>query len=181
MIYINTERITIVSKEQTTRPSYPPPQNLIVWFIIAIGGALLVSSYIQSGWQFVLLLLLGFLIGYTLFHTNYGFASVYKEIIEDGNTEMLRGHMQKLLIATTLFALILGTQTAFFGEQPVGALAPISTGLVIGSFLFGFGMNIGSNMAPQTMRKMKGGRTALLFTACGFLIGATIGAQHFAF
>ncbi|MGJ9384365.1 YeeE/YedE thiosulfate transporter family protein [Salipaludibacillus sp. CF4.18] len=127
------------------------------------------------------MLLLGFLIGYTLFHTNYGFASVYKQIFEDGNTEMLRGHMQKLLITTTLFALIISTQTAFFGENPEGALAPISTGLVIGSFLFGFGMNIGSNLAPQAMRKMTGGRTALLFTASGFLIGATIGAPHFAF
>ncbi|SES28962.1 YeeE/YedE family protein [Salipaludibacillus aurantiacus] len=169
------------SEGQAARPSYPPAQKLMVWVILGIAGALLAASYVYSGWQFVILFLLGFLIGFTLFHTNYGFATVYKQLFEDGNTQMLRGHMQKLLIATTLFALILGTQTAFFGERPEGAIAPISTGLVLGSFLFGFGMNIGSNLAPQAMRTMKGGRTALLFTASGFLIGSTFGAAHFAF
>lgn len=169
------------SKQSTERPEYPQPQWLIVFILTGAGILFMVSAFLEEGVQFLLLYAIGILIGFTLFHTNYGFSTVYKQLLEDGNTEMLRGHMQKLMIAGTLFALILGTQTAFFDEMPEGAVSPIGAGLVVGSFLFGFGMNIGSNLAPQAMRTLKGGRTALLFTVTGFIIGSTAGAAHFAF
>ncbi|SDN76253.1 YeeE/YedE family protein [Alkalicoccus daliensis] len=166
---------------ENSRPSYPGPQYLISFIILLAGGIIAYIAYIHSGWAFVVLFVLGFLIGYTLFHSNYGFATVYKHLIEDGNTQMLRGHMQKLIIATTLFSLILANQWNLFGNLPEGAVSPISIGLVLGSFIFGFGMNIGSNLGPSSMRTKKGGRTSLLFTLAGFLLGATIGAVHFSF
>lgn len=168
-------------KQASSRPAYPGPQNLISLLIFTAGAVIAVVSYMHSGWPFVVLYILGFLIGYTLFHSNYGFASVYIHIIESGNTQMLRGHMQKFIIATTLFSLILANQWSLFGKVPEGAVSPISAGAVIGSFVFGFGMNIGSNLGPASMRTNKGGRTSLLFTLSGFLFGATLGAVHFSF
>jgi uncharacterized protein len=171
----------MAGSQSESAPAYEKPQGIITAVVILIGIMTAAAAYIHSGWQFVILYFLGFLIGFTLFHTRYGFASVYIQMLENGNTEMLRGHMQKLIIAVTLFSLILSTNSAAFGGMPEGAVAPISTGLVVGSFLFGFGMNIGSNLAPTAMRTMKGGRTALLFTATGFLTGATLGTYHFSF
>lgn len=173
-----------MSKHNESESSaYPGPQNFISAIILSAGIILSIMAYIYSGLPFVILFIIGFFIGFTLFHSNYGFATVYKQIIEDGNTQMLRGHMQKLIIATTLFALILSNEWSAFGlgGGPEGAVSPISIGLVFGSFLFGFGMNIGSNLGPSTMRTMKGGRTSLLFTLAGFTTGATLGAVHFGF
>lgn len=173
----------MAENENSQRPSYPDPQNMLSAIIIFAGIVLSTIAYVYSGLPFVILFILGFFIGFTLFHSNYGFATVYKQIIEDGNTQMLRGHMQKLIIATSLFALILANEWSAFGlgAGPEGAVSPVSVGLVVGSFIFGFGMNIGSNLGPSTMRTMKGGRTALIFTLTGFLFGATLGAVHFAF
>ncbi|PTL38261.1 YeeE/YedE thiosulfate transporter family protein [Alkalicoccus saliphilus] len=168
-------------KQSAERPEYPEPQWIIVAALMGVGILFMISAYSEEGLQFLLLYVVGICIGFTLFHTNYGFSTVYKQLLEDGNTEMLRGHMQKLLIAGSLFALVLGTQTAFFNENPEGAISPIGAGLIVGAFLFGFGMNIGSNLAPQAMRTMKGGRTALLFTVSGFVVGSTAGAAHFPF
>ncbi|PRO67097.1 YeeE/YedE family protein [Alkalicoccus urumqiensis] len=166
-----------MTEDQT---KYEDPQYGWLLAFAAASVFVLWMSYTTSGWQFVVLFVLGFLIGFTLFHTRYGFSSVYTQILEDGNTQMLRGHMQKLIIAVTLFALILSTQTGLFGVRPEGAVSPVSFGVVIGAFLFGFGMNIGSNMGPAAMKTKEGGRTALLFTVTGFLTGATIGGAHYA-
>lgn len=157
------------------------PQNLFLVLLSFITIAAGTLSFIQSGWQFLTLFVLGWLIGFSLFQAKYGFASVYRQIIEDGNTVMLRGHMIKLMVAVSLFSLILSGNVAFFGETPEGAIAPITFGLVIGSFLFGFGMEFGSGLAPAAMREAKGGRTASMFTISGFLTGATIGAYQFSF
>lgn len=52
---------------------------------------------------------------------------------------------------------------------------------MIGAFLFGFGMEMGSGLAPASFYKAKGGRTAMLCTLIGFLAGAVLGAYHFGF
>ncbi|CAM3909064.1 YeeE/YedE family protein [Alkalicoccus chagannorensis] len=154
-----------------------------IWTAVFLAAAVPagVFAWLEGGLQFFLLYLIGFALGFTLFHTRYGFSAVYTKLFEEGNTEMLRGHMQKLIITVTLFALILGTGTAFFDERPEGAEGVLSFGLVFGAFLFGFGMNIGSNFSFSAMKTLRGGRTALLFTVGGFMTGAVIGAWHFPF
>ncbi|WP_027963687.1 YeeE/YedE family protein [Halalkalibacillus halophilus] len=169
------------NQNKKSEEQYSNPQNIITIVFFLITVALAYGAYHYSGWQFVVLFIIGWLIGYTLFHARYGFASVYRQIVETGNTEMLRGHMIKLIIATTLFALIINLGIGLFGVVPAGALSPITVGLVVGSFLFGFGMEFGSGLAPASMRTAEGGRTASVFTVLGFLIGATVGAFHFQF
>ncbi|AOM84288.1 YeeE/YedE family protein [Salisediminibacterium beveridgei] len=160
---------------------YSDPQNLFIVLMSIITIAVATISFVHSGWQFLVLYMLGWLIGFSLFQAKYGFSSVYRQIVEDGNTEMLRGHMIKLMVAVSLFSMILSANMALFGDTPEGAIAPITFGLVIGSFLFGFGMEFGSGLAPAAMREAQGGRTASLFTVSGFLTGATFGAYQFSF
>ncbi|QDI93028.1 YeeE/YedE family protein [Salicibibacter halophilus] len=138
-------------------------------------------AYQASGFEFVLVFWVGIFIGFTLFHARFGFAAVYRQIVETGNTEMLRAHMFMLGIAATLFAPILMFDIGAFGNTPEGALSPVSIGLVIGAFMFGFGMEMGSGLAPASLYQAKGGRTAMLCTLLGFLTGAVLGAYHFGF
>ncbi|WP_373893655.1 YeeE/YedE family protein [Virgibacillus sp. CBA3643] len=138
-------------------------------------------AYQASGIQFVCLLWTGILIGFSLFHARFGFAAVYRQIVESGNTEMLRAHMLMLGMAATFFAPILMFDIGAFGTGPEGALSPISIGLVVGAFIFGFGMEMGSGLAPGSLYQAKGGRSAMLCTLLGFFIGSVLGAFHFGF
>ncbi|SDI22194.1 hypothetical protein SAMN05192534_12611 [Alteribacillus persepolensis] len=166
-------------KKSSNVPEFRHPQNILTVVVIILGVIIFYTAYSYSGWQFVLLCGLGVLIGFTLFHARFGFASVYRQIVETGNTEMLRAHMLMLAVATTLFTPVLAFQIGMFGNTPSEALSPISVGLMAGAFLFGFGMEIGSGLAPASMYRAEGGRTASVFTVLGFLVGAALGAAHF--
>ncbi|GAB3068248.1 YeeE/YedE family protein [Salinicoccus sesuvii] len=176
-----TQKKVHSSKTNKSEPTLKDSQNVLT--ILGILVILLISyfAYQASGLEFVLLLWVGVLIGFSLFHARFAFASVYRQIVETGNTEMLRAHMFMLGIATTLFAPILMFDISAFSNITEGALSPISIGLVIGAFLFGFGMEMGSGLAPASFYTAEGGRTALLCTVFGFLTGAVIGAYHFGF
>ena len=169
------------SDSTSPTPTLRDPQNVLTFVGIAAILLLTYFAYQASGFEFVLVFWVGILIGFTLFHARFGFAAVYRQIVETGNTEMLRAHMFMLGIAATLFAPILMFDIGAFGHTPEGALSPISIGLVIGAFMFGFGMEMGSGLAPASLYQAKGGRTAILCTLLGFLIGAVLGAYHFGF
>ncbi|MFC3419333.1 YeeE/YedE family protein [Salinicoccus hispanicus] len=169
------------SKSNASEPTSRDPQNLLTVLGILVVFLITYLAYQASGLEFVLLFWVGVLIGFALFHARFGFASVYRQIVETGNTEMLRAHMFMLGTATTLFVPILMFDISAFSNTTEGALSPISIGLVIGAFIFGFGMEMGSGLAPASFYTAKGGRTALLCTLFGFLTGAVVGAYHFAF
>lgn len=157
------------------------PQNVLT--IIGLAAALVLTyfAYFYSGWSLVLLFWIGAGIGFTLFHARFGFSAVYREIVESGNTQMLRAHMLMLAIAATLFLPIFVFDLGWFNATPEGAVSALSVGLVVGSFIFGFGMEMGSGMAPSSLYKAEGGRSAMMCTLLGFLTGAVIGASHFGF
>ncbi|WP_018924304.1 YeeE/YedE family protein [Salsuginibacillus kocurii] len=164
--------------EDTRRNS---PQSLLTIFCLLVALLLGSLTYYYSGIQYIALFITGILIGFTLFHARFGFASVYRQLIETGNTQMLRAHMLMLATAATLFAPIFIFELGFFDAHPSPALSPLSTGLFVGSFLFGFGMEMGSGLAPSSLYKAEGGRTAMILTLFGFTSGATAGAAHFGF
>lgn len=95
------------SKSTSPAPTLRKPQNVLT--LLGVLAILIVTyfAYQASGFEFVFLFWVGVLIGFTLFHARFGFAAVYRQIVETGNTEMLRAHMFMLGIAATLFAPIL--------------------------------------------------------------------------
>ncbi|WP_298783817.1 YeeE/YedE family protein [uncultured Marinococcus sp.] len=157
------------------------PQNIVSLVCVLIVLALSFISYQVSGWQYVILLWIGFFLGFSLFHARFGFSAVYRQIIEKGNTEMLRAHMLMLILVSTFSAAIFIISPALFGTVPIPALSAVSIGLIAGAFIFGFGMEIGSGLAPSSFYEAEGGRTALICTLAGFTAGAVGGAAHFGF
>ncbi|WP_290652509.1 YeeE/YedE family protein [Aquisalimonas sp.] len=148
-----------------------------------LAAFLIVAVYIftDSGLEHLALFAIGFAIGYTLLHARFGFSSVYRQIVESGNTEMLRAHLLMLGLAAALFSALFILEFGLGGAIPHPALSPISVGLVLGSFMFGFGMEFGSGLAPAALYRMEGARSAMLLTLLGFTSGATIGGAHFGF
>jgi uncharacterized membrane protein YedE/YeeE len=86
--------------------------------------------------------------------------------------------MVMLAIAVLLFFPVLASGT-LFGLPVKGSLAPLSTGVVVGAFLFGIGMQMGGGCASGTLFTAGGGNARMLVTLLFFIIGSVLGTLHF--
>ncbi|GEL76457.1 membrane protein [Tenuibacillus multivorans] len=157
-----------------------PQTKLIVGGLVVAGILMVYLMMTQAAMQPVLLLL-GLLLGYTLFHARFGFTSAFRRIMSVGNGQALRSHMLMLGVAVTLFAPILAYGVSFFGTGASGYVSPVGVSLIVGAFMFGIGMQLGSGCASGTLYAIGGGRTVMFVTLIFFIVGATIGAAHLPF
>lgn len=174
---VNDTRDPIVRKNL----ALDAPQNTFI-----IGGALvgfLMLVYLLSTQHLsqALLLIIGLLLGYTLFHARFGFTSAFRRLMAVGNGQAMRSHMLMLAVAVTLFAPILAFGSTIFGGPAAGYVAPLGVSLVVGSFMFGIGMQLGGGCASGTLYAIGGGRSVMFVTFIFFIIGTTIGAYHLPF
>lgn len=157
----------------------PPPQvGIVVGGLVAalaLGGLVLV----RSGQVPAVLFAIGVALGLVLFHSRFGFTSAWRQLVAVRQPRALRAHVLRLAVAATLFAPILAGGLAFGDAVPTPSLSPIGFGLVVGSFLFGVGMQLGGSCASGTLFAIGSGQSAILLTLTGFVAGATVGALHF--
>ncbi|WP_425590557.1 YeeE/YedE family protein [Fictibacillus enclensis] len=157
------------------------PQRKIV--IAALAAAIILSIFAIriGGMEQGLLLWLGLLLGFTLFHARFGFTSAFRRFMAVGNGEAIRAHMLMLAVASTLFAIIFSLNTTLFGAQPAGNVSPVGTSLIVGAFLFGIGMQLGGGCASGTLYAVGGGRSEMFLTLIAFIAGSVLGAWHYGF
>ncbi|HEU5140119.1 MAG TPA: YeeE/YedE thiosulfate transporter family protein, partial [Bacillales bacterium] len=176
---VNEERFQTESEQRKPKLLSPQKSSIIGAIIVA-----LILTYFAikvAGLQMVILLWIGLLLGYTLFHARFGFTSAFRQLLSVGNSKALRAHMLMLAVACTLFAPILSLGIGFFGTSPQGYVFPVGVSVIVGGFVFGVGMQLGSGCASGTLFGIGGGRTASLVTIIGFVIGSVIGAWHWGF
>ncbi|UOQ50565.1 YeeE/YedE family protein [Gracilibacillus caseinilyticus] len=157
------------------------PQMPLIIGALIIGIVLLIYLMVTQDISQSLLLVIGLLLGYTLFHARFGFTSAFRRLASVGNGQALRAHMLMLAVAVTLFAPILAFGVSFFGTGTSGYVSPIGISLLVGAFMFGVGMQLGGGCASGTLYAVGGGRTVMLITLLFFIVGSTIGAAHFTF
>ncbi|MFD1037851.1 YeeE/YedE family protein [Virgibacillus byunsanensis] len=157
-----------------------PQMPLIIGGLI-IGALLMVYLMITQNMVQPLLLVIGLLLGYTLFHARFGFTSAFRRLMSVGNGQALRSHMLMLAVAVTLFAPILAFGYSFFGGGVTGYVSPLGISLLVGAFMFGIGMQLGGGCASGTLYAVGGGRTVMFVTLLFFIVGSTIGARHLPF
>ncbi|MGP9543729.1 YeeE/YedE family protein [Psychrobacter sp. AOP7-B1-25] len=157
------------------------PQKPLIMGGVIVGvivlAYLLATQHISQS----LLLGIGLLLGYTLFHARFGFTSAFRRMMAVGNGQAMRSHMLMLAVAVTLFAPILAYGTTLFGGPVAGYVAPLGVSLVVGAFVFGIGMQLGGGCASGTLYAVGGGRSVMFITFIFFIVGATIGAYHLPF
>lgn len=158
----------------------PPQQILIAGGVVV---ALLLFAYLLATQHISqsILLGIGLLLGFTLFHARFGFTSAFRRMASVGNGQAMRSHMLMLAIAVTLFAPILAYGTTFFGGPVAGYVSPVGVSLIVGAFIFGIGMQLGGGCASGTLYAIGGGRTVMFVTLAFFIVGTTIGAYHLPF
>ena len=176
-----TVAVTEPSTTETgTAGTSPPAQRKV----LTIGGVLAVAlggaTAAVGGWRMAVLYAIGLAFGLVLFHARFGFTSAWRQLVAVGQGKALRAHVLMLAVAAALFAPILSAGFGL-GTTPEGSVSPVSISVVVGAFLFGLGMQIGGSCASGTLYNVGGGQTAILFTLIGFVVGAVLGAWHFAF
>ncbi|MGO2340934.1 MAG: YeeE/YedE family protein [Psychrobacter sp.] len=157
------------------------PQKMLVAGGAIVGFLMLVYLLDTQHISQALLLGIGLLLGYTLFHARFGFTSAFRRLMSVGNGQAMRSHMLMLAVAVTLFAPILAFGTNFFGGSVAGYVSPVGVSLLVGAFMFGIGMQLGGGCASGTLYAIGGGRSVMFITFIFFVVGATIGAYHLPF
>jgi len=158
----------------------PRQTKLIVGGLI-VGAILLIFLLFTQTLVQPTLLIIGLLLGYTLFHARFGFTSAFRRFMSVGNGKAIRSHMLMLAVAVTLFAPILAFGYSFFGSEVSGFVSPVGVSLLVGAFIFGIGMQLGGGCASGTLYAVGSGRSVMFITLLFFIIGTTIGAYHLPF
>jgi hypothetical protein len=151
--------------------------------VLALAAALavaLAAATLAQGARMVALLALGLIIGLTLYHAAFGFASAYRALIERRSTRAVRAQLLMLAVATLLFAPALA-QGTLFGRGIVGAIAPAGVAVAAGAFLFGIGMQLAGGCGSGTLYVGGGGQPRMLLALAAFCGGGWWASLHMDF
>lgn len=169
---------TLTAKQLAT----PAPTPVNRKTLISAGlGALLLALYLLTdyGWRQAALFLVGLSAGVALYHAAFGFTGAWRQMISNRRSAGLRAQMIMLGAAVLLFMPLLNAGEAF-GTPLRGSVAPLSSSIVIGAFMFGIGMQLGGGCASGTLFTVGGGSVRMIVTLLAFIAGSVLGANHWA-
>jgi len=162
----------------------PASAPAVQWKIVAAATSILGGGAIALGATYGPrhggLFLVGAGCGIALHHAAFGFTAAYRALVTTGDGRGSRAQLLMLAVATVLFAPVLATGRGL-GVDAAGALAPASTSVLIGAFLFAIGMQLGGGCGSGTLFHLGSGRAPLALTLLGFLAGSVIATFHMPF
>ncbi len=148
---------------------------------LTLGMALLICGlaflFINYSLKHSLLLIIGFGLGVSLYHAAFGFTGSWRNFILKRNGNGIRSQLLAIGLAILLMLPFLGSES-LFGNNIVGALGPIGVSVIIGSFLFGLGMQLGGGCGSGTLFTVGGGNARMLITLIFFILGSLLGTLH---
>ncbi|MCH9019117.1 MAG: YeeE/YedE family protein [Proteobacteria bacterium] len=150
-----------------------PPRLPVQWALAGVGAAALAAGALflgADGWRRGVLLLVGGMLGVSLYHAAFGFTAAYRNAIVRREISGVTAQLIMLAAAMLLFAPVLA-QGEIFGQRVVGAVAPVGVQVAVGSFLFALGMQLGGGCGSGTLYTVGGGSTRMLMTLAAFCAG----------
>lgn len=156
-----------------------PTQRAVV---AAAGGLLLAGAALLAAFESLRmagLLVLGAALGLTLYHAAFGFTGTWRAFIADRRSDGLRAQMAMLAIAVALFYPVLASGE-LWGRSVGGFVAPLSTAVLVGAFIFGLGMQLGGGCGSGTLMTVGAGSPRMVLTLGGFLAGSVLATAHLA-
>lgn len=155
------------------RPDWQVDRFIVSTALIgfALLGGLL---WLETAPAMVALFAVGTLLGVALYHGAFGFTAGWRNLVIKKRGAGMRA--QLLLFGVTSLIMV----PMLHSGQPgmVGAVAPISTSLVVGSFLFGIGMQLGGGCGSGTLFTVGAGNIRMVVTLVFFIIGTILGSIH---
>jgi len=146
----------------------------IVFALAALGLLGIVTGFEVSG-RMAALLLIGAALGFVLLHGAFGFTAGWRNLVLYGDGRGFRAQLLAIGLAMLGFIPLIN---GYGPDGIIGAVAPVGTSLVVGSFLFGLGMQLGNGCGSGTLFTLGGGSARMIVTLLFFIIGSVIGSIH---
>ena len=157
---------------QSTQSGQDTKTDYLVILILAIAGFIVAGLVsLDTGGRGVILFTLGALLGASFLFFQYGFASGWRLLITQGDTRPMGYHF--LLVG---LCSLVSLPVSFLDLGASGSLAPISISLIMGSFIFGIGMQLANGCGSGVLFTYGGGSARMLFALPGFVIGSVLGS-----
>ena len=144
----------------------------------------LIFSYIlysAIGDRHFYVFLIGIGLGLSLYQAAFGFTGGWRNYIEKRDSKSLRAQLLMFAIAVIIFSYFINTKSFFYNGTMIGAIAPVSISVVVGSFIFGFAMQLGGGCGSGTLFTAGSGNLKMIITLIFFIIGSLVGSYHFEF
>lgn len=175
-------RLSRVNREARKPADNPAePTN---WLVVGVGvvlAALLIWAVdAHAGPVMAITGGLGLALGYTLFHSRFGFTGAWRQLVSVGQGVALRAHMLMLATACVLFSILLDNGLGL-ATKPSGFVNPVGITLIVGAFLFGAGMQVGGSCSSGTLFAIGSGQTSVVLTLFGFIVGSVAATLHYTF
>ncbi len=123
------------------------------------------------------LLLVGALLGLTLFHGRFGFTAAYRRLLAHGEVDLILAQIAMLAVATILFALLFSLAGGNH-QQIYPAAAPIALHGLVGAFLFGIGMQLAGGCGSGCLYAAGGGSPRMGLVLLAFCGGSFWASLH---
>ncbi len=147
--------------------------------LAALAGLMLLAALVlqAAGPRHGALVLVGALLGLTLYHAAFGFTAAWRQFLVERRSDGILAQMLMLALACALFfpALEAGQ---LFGRPVHGFVFPAGVSVLVGAFLFGIGMQLGGGCGSGTLYTVGGGSTRMLVTLLFFIIGSVAATAH---
>lgn len=148
---------------------------------VAIAGttSVLLAAFLTGshGWRQAALFAVGLGAGLVLYHAAFGFTAAWRVMITERRSAGLRAQMVMLAATVAVFMPLLAAGE-LAGTPLRGSVAPLSSSIVAGAFLFGVGMQLGGGCASGTLFTVGGGSARMVVTLLAFIVGSVLGAWH---
>ena len=137
--------------------------------------------YTGVGDRHLYVFLIGLGLGISLFQAAFGFTGGWRNFIEKRDSKSLRAQIIMLMLAVLIFSFFINSKSFFYDGTMIGAIAPVGVSVLVGSFIFGFAMQLGGGCGSGTLFTAGSGNIKMVITLIFFIIGSLIGSYHFEF
>ncbi|QEM81622.1 YeeE/YedE family protein [Halomonas binhaiensis] len=143
---------------------------------VALVGMLVLGGliWLETAPFLVALFAVGIVLGVALYHGAFGFTAGWRNLVTTKRGAGMRAQLMLFALASLIMIPLLGS------GQPgmTGAVAPIGVSLVVGSFMFGIGMQLGGGCGSGTLFTVGAGNIRMMVTLLFFIVGAVLGSIH---
>ncbi len=146
--------------------------------LLLLGGGAVFLSINGGHWRYGALFLIGGILGAALYHATFGFALAYREAFVRRDMGGVKAQLLMVGIAILLFAPIMAGGESLLGGRVIGGLAPVGWEVLLGSFIFGIGMQLGGACGSGTLFTVGGGSVRMMVTLAFFCLGAFLATLY---